>query len=48
MLWCTHIPDELRPEDNVIIMNRGEKVFGGSFESLDELMGRYNELVGMP
>ena len=48
VLWCTHIPDELRPEDNVIIMNRGEKVFGGSFESLDELMGRYNELVGMP
>ena len=48
VLWCTHIPDELRPEDNVIIMNRGEKVFGGSFESLDELMGRYNELVGVP
>ena len=45
VLWCTHIPDELRPEDNLVIMNKGQKVFAGSFGSIDELMGRYNELV---
>ena len=45
VLWCTHIPDELRPDDNVVIMNKGQKVFSGSFGSIDELMGRYNELV---
>jgi ABC-2 type transport system ATP-binding protein len=45
VLWCTHIPDELRPGDNVVIMNQGQKVFAGSFDSLDELMIRYNELV---
>ena len=48
VLWCTHIPDELRPEDNVVIMNRGNKVFAGSFDSLDQLMERYNELVSTP
>jgi len=45
VLWCTHIPDELRPDDNVIIMNRGQQVFSGSFDSLDELMARYSDLV---
>ena len=45
ILWCTHIPDELRPEDNVVMMKRGQKVFAGSFGSIDELMRRYNELV---
>ena len=45
VFWCTHIPDELRPEDNVVIMKNGQKVFAGSFGSIDELMGRYNELV---
>jgi ABC-2 type transport system ATP-binding protein len=48
VLWCTHIPDELRPEDNVVIMNRGNKVFAGSFDSLAQLMERYNELVSKP
>ncbi len=45
VLWCTHIPDELRSEDNIVIMNRGEKVFSGSFDSLDQMMERYNALV---
>ena len=45
VLWCTHIPDELQPQDNVVIMKKGQKVFAGSFGSIDELMGRYNELV---
>ena len=45
VLWCTHIPDELRPDDNVIIMNRGQQVFSGSFDSLDEMMTRYSDLV---
>jgi ABC-2 type transport system ATP-binding protein len=48
VLWCTHIPDELRPEDNVVIMNRGNKVFAGSFDSLDQLMEGYHELVSTP
>jgi hypothetical protein len=29
----------------VVIMHKGQKVFAGSFGSIDELMGRYNELV---
>ena len=45
VLWCTHIPDELWSEDNVVIVKKGQKVFAGSFGSIDELMGRYNELV---
>ena len=45
VFWCTHIPDELWPDDNVVIMKKGQKVFAGSFGSIDELMGRYNELV---
>jgi ABC-2 type transport system ATP-binding protein len=48
VLWCTHIPDELRSEDNVVIMNKGQKVFAGSFDSIDELMGRYHVLVSKP
>ena len=45
VLWCTHIPDELRPGDNVVIMNHGKHVFSGSFDSLDHMMELYNELV---
>jgi ABC-2 type transport system ATP-binding protein len=48
VLWCTHIPDELRPGDNVVIMHQGEKVFSGSFDSLDQMMARYSDLVSTP
>ena len=48
VLWCTHIHDELWSEDNVVIMNKGQKVFAGSFDSIDELMGRYHVLVSKP
>ena len=38
------IPDE-PVRYNVIIMNRGQQVFSGSFDSLDEMMTRYSDLV---
>jgi ABC-2 type transport system ATP-binding protein len=46
VLWCTHIPDELEPDDHVVIMNRGQNVFEGSFDSLEQLMAQYHNLVG--
>ena len=33
VLWCTHIPDELRSGDHLIMMNEGEKIFDGHFDS---------------
>jgi ABC-2 type transport system ATP-binding protein len=46
VLWCTHIPDELKADDHVVIMNRGQNVFEGSFDSLEQLMAQYHNLVG--
>lgn len=45
VLWCTHIPDELKADDHVVIMNRGQNVFEGSFDSLEQLMAQYHHLV---
>ncbi len=46
VLWCTHIPDELRSGDNLIIMKKGEKVFDGHFDSLDQVINEYQSLIG--
>lgn len=46
VLWCTHIPDELRSGDHLIIMDEGEKIFDGHFDSLEQVMSRYQSLVG--
>ena len=46
VLWCTHIPDELRSGDNLIMMKEGEKIFDGHFNSLQQVMSQYQSLVG--
>ena len=46
VLWCTHIPDELRSGDHLIMMNEGEKIFDGHFDSLERVMSQYQSLVG--
>ena len=46
VLWCTHIPDELRSGDNLIMMKEGEKIFDGHFDSLEQVMSQYQSLVG--
>ena len=45
ILWCTHIPDELLPGDQLAIMKRGKNIFDGSFDSLEQLLTLYNDLV---
>ena len=46
VLWCTHIPDELRSGDNLIMMKAGEKIFDGHFDSLEQVLSQYQSLVG--
>ena len=46
VLWCTHIPDELRSGDSIIMMKEGEKIFDGQFDSLEQVMTQYQSLVG--
>ena len=46
VLWCTHIPDELRSGDSIIMMKEGEKIFDGQFDSLEQVMSQYQSLVG--
>lgn len=41
VVWCTHITDELLPEDRLMIMRRGQLIACGPCGSQAELMARY-------
>jgi ABC-2 type transport system ATP-binding protein len=45
ILWCTHITDELRPEDQLLIMTKGEVRYQGVCGSPEELMQTYQRIT---
>jgi ABC-2 type transport system ATP-binding protein len=45
VVWCTHITDELRPEDRLLIMHQGHIRFAGHCGSQTELLSKYRSEV---
>ncbi len=45
IVWCTHITDELRPDDNLIIITGGQNKFTGECGDQDQLMQTYRKVV---
>lgn len=45
ILWCTHVTDELRPEDDLVILNQGKICFTGHCGSPEALLQTYHEVV---
>ncbi len=45
ILWCTHITDELRPEDKLLILAKGEVCHRGVCGSPDELVQTYQRIT---
>lgn len=45
ILWCTHITDELRPEDRLLIMSKGEVRYEGLCGSSEDLMQTYHRIT---
>lgn len=45
VVWCTHITDELEPDDRLVIMHRGTVRFSGYCGSPNELLSRYRSEV---
>jgi ABC-2 type transport system ATP-binding protein len=45
ILWCTHVTDELRPEDELVILNRGVICLTGQCGSAEALLKTYHEAV---
>ncbi len=45
ILWCTHVTDELRPEDDLVILNQGKICFTGHCGSPEALLQTYHDAV---
>ena len=45
ILWCTHVTDELRPDDDLVILNQGKIRFTGLCGSPETLLQTYHEVV---
>ena len=45
ILWCTHVTDELRPEDDLVILNQGKICFTGHCGSPEALLQTYYDAV---
>jgi ABC-2 type transport system ATP-binding protein len=45
ILWCTHVTDELCPQDALVILINGENRYSGSCGSQDEMIRTYNQMV---
>lgn len=45
ILWCTHVTDELRSEDDLVILNQGTICFAGHCGSSEALLQTYHEVV---
>lgn len=48
ILWCTHVTDELRPEDDLVILDKGKICFTGHCGSPESLLQTYHEVVSYP
>jgi len=45
VIWCTHITDELEPDDRLIIMHQGAVRFSGRCGSPSEVLSRYRSEI---
>ena len=45
IVWCTHITDELQPDDNLIIITEGKNKFTGKCGTQEQLMQTYRKVV---
>lgn len=45
ILWCTHVTDELKPEDDLVILNQGKICFTGHCGSPEALLQTYHDAV---